>query len=194
MLHVLLDVAVRRREHAHVDGHLRRRADAAHLPLLQHAQELHLQRRAAARRPRRGGPCRRRPRGRCRACRDVAPVNAPFSWPKSSLSMSASGIAPQLTTRNGLSVRSDRSWIARAMRSLPVPLSPVMSTVVCAVGDALRRDRACAASRSEWPRMPRGPARARPARGGARSRRRASALLEGLVRRARGARRSRTAW
>ena len=39
-------------------------------------------------------------------------------------------MAPQFTTRNGLAARSDRSWSARAMRSLPVPLSPVMSTVL----------------------------------------------------------------
>ena len=44
--------------------------------------------------------------------------------------MSASGRAPQLTTTKGPAWRSERSWSARAMRSLPVPLSPVMSTVV----------------------------------------------------------------
>ena len=40
---VLLDVAVRRREHAHVDGDLLRRATASHLALLQHAQQRHLE-------------------------------------------------------------------------------------------------------------------------------------------------------
>ena len=37
----------------------------------------------------------------------TAPVNAPFSWPNSSLSMSASGMAPQLTTTSGLSARGE---------------------------------------------------------------------------------------
>jgi hypothetical protein len=43
-----------------------------------------------------------------------APVNAPFSWPKSSLSMSASGSAPQFTTTNGALLRWAPSWSARA--------------------------------------------------------------------------------
>ena len=37
--------------------------------------------------------------------------------------------APQATSTNGLSRRPLRRWIARAMSDLPVPLSPVMSTV-----------------------------------------------------------------
>ena len=37
--------------------------------------------------------------------RRVAPVNAPCSWPKSSLSRSASGMAAQLIARNGWSAR-----------------------------------------------------------------------------------------
>ena len=55
-------------------------------------------------------------------------MNAPFSWPKSSLSMSSRGMAAQLTFTNGPSARGLRRWMARAMSSLPVPLSPVMST------------------------------------------------------------------
>ena len=64
------------------------------------------------------------------ACRNlpsrsaVAPVYAPFTEPKSSLSMSSSGMAAQLTLTKGLSRRSLWSWQARATSSLPVPLSP----------------------------------------------------------------------
>ena len=103
--------------------------------------------------------------------RAVAPVKAPFSWPKSSLSMSASGMAPQLTTRNGLSARSRRvvdgardALLARAA------LAGDEHGASRVVGDALRRGRRSGAS----PRSGRG-ARA------ARSRRdlRAQALVLG---------------
>ena len=60
----------------------------------------------------------------------VAPVNAPRTWPKSSDSSSVSGIAAQLTLMSGMSRCALRSWIARATSSLPVPVSPVMSTVL----------------------------------------------------------------
>ena len=59
----------------------------------------------------------------------VAPVKAPFSWPKSSLSRIDSGRAAQLTATNGFPARGDLAWMARATSSLPVPLSPTMSTV-----------------------------------------------------------------
>ena len=59
----------------------------------------------------------------------IAPVNAPFSWPNSSLSSSVSVSAPQLTLTNGPAARFERAWIARATSSLPVPLSPGMKTV-----------------------------------------------------------------
>ena len=39
------------------------------------------------------------------ACVPSAPVNAPFSWPNSSLSSSVSGSAVQLTLINGFSAR-----------------------------------------------------------------------------------------
>ena len=60
----------------------------------------------------------------------IAPVNAPFSWPNSSLSSKVSVSAPQLTLMNGPFARLLRRWIARAISSLPVPLSPAMNTVV----------------------------------------------------------------
>ena len=59
----------------------------------------------------------------------AAPVNAPATWPNSSLSSRFSGRAPQATSTNGLSRRPLRRWIARAIIDLPVPLSPVISTV-----------------------------------------------------------------
>ncbi len=58
-----------------------------------------------------------------------APVNAPFSWPNSSLSSRDSGIAPTLTGTKGPCARLLRRCMSRATTSLPVPLSPVMSTV-----------------------------------------------------------------
>ena len=58
-----------------------------------------------------------------------APVNAPLRWPKSSLSTRCSGRAPQLTATSGPSARPLPSWMARATSSLPVPVSPRMSTV-----------------------------------------------------------------
>ena len=81
------------------------------------------------RRSRRGTACRRGPARRSRACGACAPVNAPRSWPKSSLSMSSRGMAAQLTLTNGASLRGLRRWMARLTSSLPVPLSPVMSTL-----------------------------------------------------------------
>src|SRR5215472_10035130 len=65
-----------------------------------------------------------RPRRRC-----VAPVNAPFSWPKSSEAISDGGIAAQFTAMNARSERLERLWIARAINSLPVPVSPKIKTV-----------------------------------------------------------------
>ena len=60
----------------------------------------------------------------------VAPVKAPRTWPKSSDSSSVSGIAAQLTLMRGIARWALRSWMARATSSLPVPVSPVMSTVL----------------------------------------------------------------
>ena len=127
-MHQLRQVGVRRGDHAHVDRRSsrgRRRArscgpagSAAASPAA----------RSAARRSRRGTACRRsRVSIRPRRCA-WAPVKAPFSWPNSSLSSSASGIAPQLIGTKGPSARALSRWIARAASSLPVPLSPSTST------------------------------------------------------------------
>ena len=43
--------------------------------------------------------------------------------------MRVAGIAPQFTATNGFSLRGERLWIARATISLPVPLSPLMTTL-----------------------------------------------------------------
>ena len=62
------------------------------------------------------------------ARRSMAPVNAPRSWPKISLSSSVSGIAAQLMATNGASARGLSWWMVCATSSLPVPDSPMIST------------------------------------------------------------------
>ena len=58
-----------------------------------------------------------------------APVKAPRSWPKSSLSSRSFGIAAVLMATNGPCARGLCLCSARATSSLPVPLSPVIITV-----------------------------------------------------------------
>src|SRR5471030_997803 len=58
-----------------------------------------------------------------------APVKAPFSWPNSSASTRDSENAPQLTATNGRLRRALRLWMCRATNSLPVPVSPMISTL-----------------------------------------------------------------
>jgi len=58
-----------------------------------------------------------------RSC--VAPVKAPRACPNSSLSSSVSVTAPQLMATNTPWARAEQSWMSRAMRSFPTPLSPV---------------------------------------------------------------------
>ena len=43
--------------------------------------------------------------------------------------MSSAGMAPQFTATKGMAERGESSWMARATSSLPVPDSPVTSTV-----------------------------------------------------------------
>src|SRR5271156_1850267 len=69
-----------------------------------------------------------RPRRRCNA-----PVKEPFSWPNNSEAIKSRGMAAQFTLTKECEERRDRRWIARATSSLPVPVSPVISTVA-AVG------------------------------------------------------------
>ncbi len=63
----------------------------------------------------------------------TAPVKAPRTWPNSSDSSRFSGMAPQLMVTNGPLARGERLWISRAISSLPVPVSPVMSTEMSVV-------------------------------------------------------------
>jgi hypothetical protein len=65
----------------------------------------------------------------CAACsrpvRDWrASVNAPRSNPNSSTSIRVAGIAAQLRSTNGPPDRGPTSWMMRASRPLPVPVSP----------------------------------------------------------------------
>jgi hypothetical protein len=89
----------------------------------------------------------------------IAPVNDPFMCPKSSLSSSVSGIAPQLIATKGWFARTLARWIARASSSLPVPLSPWISTLAspaatrCAFArrSSINDERVMMSSRHTWP-------------------------------------------
>ena len=59
----------------------------------------------------------------------TALVKAPLTWPKSVDSSRSVGMAPVLTGTKGLSLRGEFMWMALAISSLPVPLSPCISTV-----------------------------------------------------------------
>ena len=56
-------------------------------------------------------------------------MKAPRACPKNSLSKISRGMALQLTLTNGRLDRGLRLWTSLASSSLPVPDSPVMSTV-----------------------------------------------------------------
>ena len=59
----------------------------------------------------------------------MAPVKAPFSWPKSSLSSTVGESAATFTAMKALCRRGESACTPRAKSSLPVPDSPVISTV-----------------------------------------------------------------
>ena len=59
----------------------------------------------------------------------TAPVKAPRACPNSSASASSGLSAAQLKRTNGRSARREPATMASARRSLPVPLSPEISTV-----------------------------------------------------------------
>ena len=98
------------------------------------------------RRPRRGTACPPSAAAKSPFRSRSAPVKAPFTWPKSSLSRSVSGKAAQFRATNSPRRRVLSSWIARARSSLPVPVSPAIST------EALER----AARRARLRRLSRG--------------------------------------
>src|SRR5262245_5170808 len=58
-----------------------------------------------------------------------ASVKAPGSWPNRSLSNSSGATFAHETSTNGPDARALRSWRKRAMRFLPVPVSPSTSTL-----------------------------------------------------------------
>ena len=60
----------------------------------------------------------------CPSLRPAAPVNAPFSWPNSSVSSSASGIAAQLIATNGPSLRGLRACTRAREQLLAGPALP----------------------------------------------------------------------
>ena len=83
---------------------------------------------------------------------DCAPVNAPRSWPNSSDSSRSFGIAAVLIATNGPAARGLWRCSARATSSLPVPDSPVMSTVaVDCDRRPIARNTSCIAG--AWPRI-----------------------------------------
>ena len=117
--------------HAHVDRALGVLAPTApDLARLEHAQQLRLQRerqladlveeqRAAVGRPR-TAPARSA----------TAPVNAPRTWPNSSLSIRFSAMRAAVDDdERPVGARGGARGCARATSSLPVPVSPWMSTV-----------------------------------------------------------------
>ena len=149
--HLLAQAAVGRGDEPHVDRHVVVGADAADLAALEHAQQLGLQveRQLANLVEEHGAAGGRLEHA---LARDTAPVKAPRSWPNSSLSSRLGGIAPQSTTRNGLSRRGLPRWIASAETSLPVPVSP-SSRMVASLLDALPRTSNTACMAVERPTM-----------------------------------------
>ncbi len=69
----------------------------------------------------------------------TAPVKAPRTCPKSSLSSRPSGSAPEFTLTKGCPALLLIRCIALATNSLPVPLSPVTSTVLSVLLTRLTR-------------------------------------------------------
>ena len=76
-----------------------------------------------------------------------ASVNAPLTWPKSSLSKSVSLRAPTSTHTRGPPLRELLACTCLASSSLPVPFSPVISTLasVGAILSTVRRSSSIAA-------------------------------------------------
>ena len=79
-----------------------------------------------------------------------APVNAPFSTPKSSASMSCSGSAAQFMVMNGAVARGLALCRARANISLPTPVSPSSSTLTWLEAVRCISSRACR-KLADWP-------------------------------------------
>ena len=85
-----------------------------------------------------------------------APVNAPFTCPNSSLSISVGTSDPQSTVTNGFAAFGPLKWIDRATSSLPVPLSPRIKTgcVEYATFDRIRYSFSISGERPTSPPIP----------------------------------------
>lgn len=83
----------------------------------------------------------------------MAPVNEPFSCPKSSESIVPSGIAPQLTAIYLECLRDENPCMILGKNSLPVPLSPVTNTERSIGATCMARETA-AISPGALPTMP----------------------------------------
>lgn len=133
-LHFGFQVTVGGRHNAHIHLFATAAAHAFDFLFLEHAQNLHLKTQlhladfiqkmvppsASSKRP---------------GLERMAWVKAPFSCPKSSLSSNSLGMAPQLMGTKGLSARRLLACRARTSNSLPVPDSPVTSTVLSVGAD-----------------------------------------------------------
>ena len=127
ILNGLLGRSIGGRDHAHVHRNVALAAEAAHGMILQHAQQFGLRRHRHiadfVEQNRTGMRLFKASRMTLHSAGERA-----FSCPKSSLSISVSGMAAQLTAINGPTERGLELWSARATNSLPVPLSPVINT------------------------------------------------------------------
>ncbi len=105
--HLLAQIAVRRRQHPHIDPQAAVIADALNIAILQHAQQVWpaTQRQFADFVKETGLPLSAISNLPLRLL--IAPVNAPFTWPNSSLSATLSGSAAQLRYTRGLAARGD---------------------------------------------------------------------------------------
>jgi hypothetical protein len=141
--HAVGQVAVGGSHHAHVDLAALVLADAPDLPLLQRSQELDLHARrnladlVEQQRPAVGGLEQARPI--LRRARERAPRVAEELAFEQGL---GDGAAVDCDKRPA--ARVDSSWTSRATRSLPEPLSPVMSTVESTLATRRARSTSCA--------------------------------------------------
>ena len=104
-------------------------ADALEHALLQHAQQLHLHRRAHVADLVEEQRAALGDLEAALAGGDGAGEGAPLVAEQLGLSSRSAGMAPQFTATKGRLRRGLRSWMARAQTSLPVPDSPSTRTV-----------------------------------------------------------------
>ena len=140
----LPQVAVGRGDDAHVDlDRLRVRPSALELALLQHAQQLGLELERDARRSRRGRSSRRRPARSGPSCSPIgAGEGALLVAEELALDQRLGERRAVDRARAACRARRCGAWMARATSSLPVPVSPVISTVLrdCATSRAVLND------------------------------------------------------